>query len=135
MQNTDKQWIIYLIGVPDIEGKQVHRIVHRKNALICLFLLCTKNKKIPVKYYFTGIFFCFAILSSGETGLWTFLSKILINQHFNSVQFFKCNDLVTENCLLLSSIDFQLSMLHHYFTKIHYFFYTIQLAYVNNNRF
>ena len=50
MQNTDKQRIIHLIGVPDIEGDQVHRIVHRKNALICLFLPCTKNKKIPVKY-------------------------------------------------------------------------------------
>ena len=34
MQNTDKQRIIHLIGVPDIEGDQVHRIVHRKNALI-----------------------------------------------------------------------------------------------------
>ena len=32
MQNTDKQRIIHLIGVPDIEGDQVHRIVHRKNA-------------------------------------------------------------------------------------------------------
>ena len=49
-QNTDKQSIIYLTGVPNIEGNQVHRIVHRKNALICLFLPCTKNKKIPVKY-------------------------------------------------------------------------------------
>ena len=45
MQNTDKQRIIHLIGVPDIEGDQVHRIVHRKNALICLFLPCIKNKK------------------------------------------------------------------------------------------
>ena len=43
MQNTDKQRIIHLIGVPDIEGDQVHRIVHRKNALICLFWVNVKT--------------------------------------------------------------------------------------------
>ena len=41
-----------------------------------------------------------------------------MNQHFNSVQFFKCNDLVTENCLFVSLIDFHLSKLYHYSTKI-----------------
>ena len=70
MQNTDKQRIIHLIGVPDIEGDQVHRIVHRKNALICLFLLCTKNKN-PRKVLIYRDFLCFAILSSGETGIRT----------------------------------------------------------------
>jgi hypothetical protein len=59
-------------------------------------------------------------LCCGETGLWTFLSKILMNQHFNSVQFFKCNDLVTENCLFVSLIDFRLSKLYHYITKLHF---------------
>ena len=43
-----------------------------------------------------------------------------MNQHFNSVQFFKCNDLVTENCLFVSFIDFRLSKLYHYITKIHF---------------
>ena len=70
MQNTDKQSIIYLTGVPNIEGNQVHRIVHRKNALICLFLLCTKNKN-PRKVLIYRDFLCFAILSSGETGIRT----------------------------------------------------------------
>ena len=41
-----------------------------------------------------------------------------MNQHFNSVQFFKCNDLVTENCLFVSLIDFRLSKLYHYYTKL-----------------
>ena len=71
MQNTDKQRIIHLIGVPDIEGDQVHRIVHRKNALICLFLLCTKNKN-PRKVLIYRDFLCFAILFSGETGSRTY---------------------------------------------------------------
>ena len=44
-----------------------------------------------------------------------------MNQHFNSVQFFKCNDLVTENCLFVSLIDFRLSKLYHYITKVHFF--------------
>ena len=56
----------------------------------------------------------------GETGLWTFLHKIPMNQRFNSVQFFKCNDLVTENCLFVSLIDFRLSKLYHYITKVHF---------------
>ncbi len=34
-----------------------------------------------------------------------------MNQYFNSDQFFKCNDLVTENCLFVSLIDFHLSTL------------------------
>lgn len=45
-----------------------------------------------------------------------------MNQHFNSVQFFKCNDLVTENCLFVSLIDFRLSKLYHYITKITFYF-------------
>ena len=77
----------------------------------------TKN---PRKVLIYRDFLCFAILSSGETGLWTFLPKILMNQHFNSVQFFKCNDLVTENCLFVSLIDLRLSKLYHYITKIHF---------------
>ena len=57
MQNTDKQRIIHLIGVPDIEGDQVHRIVHRKNALICLFLPCIKNKKEGVSKCTPSLFY------------------------------------------------------------------------------
>lgn len=66
-------------------------------------------------------------ISGGERGLWTFLSKILMNQHFNSVQFFKCNDLVTENCLFVSLIDFRLSKLYHYITKVHFPVYNSKL--------
>lgn len=43
-----------------------------------------------------------------------------MNQRFNSVQFFKCNDLVTENCLFVSLIDFHLSKLYHYITNVHF---------------
>lgn len=51
-----------------------------------------------------------------------------MNQHFNSVHFFKCNDLVTENCLFVSLIDFRLSKLYHYITKItFYFLITIEI--------
>ena len=45
-----------------------------------------------------------------------------MNQYFNSVHFFKCNDLVTENCLFVSLIDFRLSMSYHYNTKITFYF-------------
>ena len=41
-----------------------------------------------------------------------------MNQRSNSVQFFKCNDLVTEKCLFLSFTDSHLSMPYHYATKI-----------------
>lgn len=34
-----------------------------------------------------------------------------MNQYFNSAQFFKCNNLVTENCIFVSFIDFHLSIL------------------------
>ena len=47
-----------------------------------------------------------------------------MNQHFNSVQFFKCNDLVTENCLFVSLTDSHLSMPYHYNTKITFYFLT-----------
>ena len=43
-----------------------------------------------------------------------------MKQRFNSVQFFKCNDLVTENSLFVSLIDFRLSKLYHYITKVHF---------------
>ncbi len=58
----------------DIESNQVHRIVHRKNALIYLFLLCTK-KQNPCKILIYRDFLCFAILSSGETGSITYHFK------------------------------------------------------------
>ena len=47
-----------------------------------------------------------------------------MNQRFNSVQFFKCNDLVTENCLFVSLIDFRLSKLYHYITNVHFLNYS-----------
>ena len=43
------------------------------------------------------------------------------------VQFFKCNDLVTENCLFVSLIDFRLSKLYHYITKVHFPIYNSKL--------
>ena len=49
MQNTDKQRIIHLIGVPDIEGDQVHRIVPKECFDMLIFAMHQKQK-IPVKY-------------------------------------------------------------------------------------
>ena len=40
---------------------------------------------------------------------------------------FKCNDLVTENCLFVSLIDFRLSKLYHYITKVHFPVYNSKL--------
>lgn len=50
-----------------------------------------------------------------------------MNQHFNSAHFFKCNDLLTENCLFVSLIDFRLSKLHHYITNVHFPVYNSKL--------
>ena len=112
--------------------QKISNIVH-KDFIRCRFLYglyryinlnLYKNTRLYIIGCKTGYLFCNLLIFSvycGETGLWTFLSKILMNQHFNSVHFFKCNDLVTENCLFVSLIDFRLSKLYHYITKVHFF--------------